>query len=262
MALEGGYGADKIATIEQAILPENEGTWPGIWFKSGQTDYTVYGRYDYVYSLLFGRQISGGSIRIISDHIGSMKWSLFSKPTIFDWGGSIFTTHDLLCNLEDKIDHVVMVNLPTPQVEFAKWFIKRIIESVIDPEIDLILYGAMSVGDEARMLPFIEREYGVNEVDAEGSRPIVVMSELLEHIQSPEILVSNLVTAGVKHFYFASSFCTPAYGHHIPITIDGAQYETPRQSNKAWKIAAERLGIKLTKLAGWNSRVYYGYVER
>jgi hypothetical protein len=97
--------------------------------------------------------------------------------------------------------------------------------------------------------------------DENGSRPIVVMSELLEHIQEPDILVLALKNAGVRHFYFASSFCTPAYGHHIPITIGGEACYTPKQANKAFRRIMEQSEIELTKLPGWNSRVYYGHVH-
>jgi hypothetical protein len=259
MKLEGGYGASKISSVEQARLPENEGTWPGIWFQSGQTDYTVYGRYDYVYSLLFGRQISAGSMKIIAEHIPTLGLTEgFAKPMLWDWGGSIFTSHDLHCYLHDQIDSVVMVNLLSPQLEFAKWFIRRLMETA--PEEDDFGYVGISTIVEERALPFLRERLGPHGTDESGSRSIVIMSEVLEHIQNPEELILNIAKAGIDHFYFASSFCTPAYGHHIPIRIGRRDCETPRVANKTWRTWMEGFGIELTKLYGWNSRVYYGHV--
>lgn len=256
VALEGGYGKTKIKSVEEAMQPEAEGTWPGIWFQSHQTDYTVYARHNYVYSLLFGRLISGGSIRIIADHIPTLG---LRQPVLFDWGGSIFTSHDLWCYLEGKIDHIVMVNLESPQIKFAKWWLTGLADClrlahVVDGEDSPFLYGGISVLDEGRAPEALPDLYP-------DEKPIVIFSEVLEHLQECQETILALKLLGIKHFYFASSFCTPAYGHHIPILIDGQNCFTPRQANARFKETMAYHGITLTKVPGWNSRVYYGEVK-
>lgn len=239
--LEGGYGKDKIKSAEEAILPENEGTWPGIWFRSKQTDLSVYGRYDYIYSLLFGRQISGQSISIIAAALEKRAEEEWDAPCrVIDWGGSIFTAVDLL-DLTPAIDSVVLVNFATPQYYFSMFAIK---ELGLGPRVNLVEEGSW-----ARQLPpYLEYEGPI----------IIVLSEVLEHIRHPIEYLQNLSeTLRLHDMYIASSFCTPAYGHYIPIFIGEKECHTPRAANARFKDCLKKLGYNLTKQEGWNSRVWW-----
>lgn len=234
LGLEGGYGADKIKSVEDAKKPENEGTWPGIWFQSDQKDFSVYKRYDYVYSLLFGRTISAGSFAIVAKDLAEKHQRAIS---VVDWGGTIFTAVELLDKLP-KGSRVEIVNLPSPQVEFAKWARDKL-------EIDSELLVVATEGE-------------ILEPDESLHEGPIVLSETLEHIQEPVAYIVDTIgrVAWLNDIYTASSFCTPAYGHPIPININGVACHTPRQANKQFKHSMELLGFSGTRLPGWNSRVW------
>lgn len=238
LGLEGGYGASKIKSVEDAIDPKNEGTWPYIWFKSDQTDISVYKRYDYIYSLLFGRQISSGTIALTAKHIDERaqkeKWG--QPALLVDWGGSIFTAVDI-CDLADSVQGVILVNLDGPQLEFADWFIWE---------------NRYPIGI-CRENEFEELRY-LNDRD----HPVIFLfSEVLEHEKEPIRYLESLdKVLPLDDLYVASSFCTPAYGHYVPITIRNKDYHTVRSANKAWRAAMEGNGYELTKIQGWNSRLW------
>ena len=239
--LEGGYGKDKIKSVEEAMLPENEGTWPGIWFQSKQTDLSIYARYDYIYSLLFGRQISGQSISIIAAALEKRAKEEWATPyRVIDWGGSIFTAVDLL-DLTPTIGSVVLVNLTTPQYFFSMFAIE---ELGLGSRIKLVEEESWAI----KLPPYLEYEGPI----------VIVLSEVLEHIRHPiEYLQDLLETLRLHDMYIASSFCTPAYGHYIPIFIGEKECHTARVANKRFIECLKELGYNLTKQEGWNSRVWW-----
>jgi len=241
LGLEGGYGQEKIKSIEDAIKPENEGTWPYIWFKSEQTDFSVYNRWDYIYSLLFGRQISGGTIKmVIDDLLNRSLWT--SKFVVVDWGGSAFTAQDLL-DSDVPISRLYTVNFEGPQMDFANWYFRKKTSS-------------------KRWHRFYEDDpdpYSLGYLRGASEKNYVVwlFSEMLEHVKNPLEywdLLDDLFN--IKDAYIANSFCSPAYGHHVPIIMDGKECHTVRIANKAWREGMEKRGYTLTKMKGWNSRLW------
>jgi len=240
--LEGGYGQEKIKSVAEAMLPKNEGTWPGIWFQSKQTDLSVYARYDYIYSLLFGRQISGQSISIIAAALEKRtKEEEWATPyRVIDWGGSIFTAVDLL-DLTLAIGSVILVNLTTPQYFFSMFVIE-----------ELGLGSRIKLVEEENWAAQLPPYLGY------GGPIVIVLSEVLEHIRYPiEYLQGISETLNLHDMYIANSFTTPAYGHYVPITIGDIKCYTSRKANAAFKRCMEELGYELMKLEGWNSRVIW-----
>lgn len=241
LKLEGGYGQEKIKTIEDALKPENEGTWPGIWFRSNQTDYSVYNRYDYIQSLLFGRMISSGTIKMVVDDL--MNRSLWTPRFILiDWGGSAFTAKDLL-DSDVPIRRLFTVNFRGPQMDFADWYFR---EEAFSPrwfrEYEDVLESREALN------------YRMRDQEEE---PTWLFSEVLEHVKSPLDYWDNLCKEfDIKDAYIANSFCTPAYGHHIPVIMDGKECHTVRIANKAWRKGMEERGYTLRKIKGWNSRLW------
>jgi len=241
LGLEGGYGENKIKSIDDAMLSENEGTWPGIWFQSGQKDYSVYSRYDYIYSLLFGRQISAGTIKMVIDDLTNRGlWT--PKFVLIDWGGTAFTAKDLLGS-DIPISALWTINFKGPQTDFALWYFRK---ETFTPrwflgyedslESRTLLRGGLRLREEPKIWLF---------------------SEVLEHIKSPLDYWDNLCAEfDIKEAYIANSFCTPAYGHHIPIIMDGKECYTVRTANKAWRKGMEERGYILRKMKGWNSRLW------
>lgn len=242
LGLEGGYGQEKIKNIEDAIKPENEGTWPYIWFKSDQKDYSVYNRYDYIYSLLFGRQISGGTIKmVIDDLLNRSLWT--PKFMLIDWGGSAFTAKDLLDG-DAPIKGVYTVNFKGPQMDFAMWYFTEKVPTSR-------WFAGFEDGLDSRHM--IRKTLEVVEL------PIVwLFSEVLEHVKSPLEYWDNLCAEfDINDAYIANSFCTPAYGHHVPIIMDGKECHTVRIANKAWREGMKKRGYILRKMEGWNSRLFH-----
>jgi hypothetical protein len=240
MALEGGYGKAKIKSVEEAMQPEQAGTWPGIWFQSNQKNLSVYRRYDYLYSLLFGRQmISGGTVAHMTRHLDTRWHEKEYHGLVVDWGGSVFTAQDIL-DMSYTVGSVYVVNFEGPQLEFTEWYFSHYDPNIypFDEEKDLEHLGRM-----------IKKHKG----------PVTwLFSEVLEHEPRPIQYFANL--ASEFHFdeaYIASSFCTPAYGHYIPIIIGGQEYRTTRTANKAWRNAMGAIGYKLEKIEGWNSRLWW-----
>ncbi len=235
LRLEGGYGSDKISSVADAMKPENEGTWPGIWFRSHQTDFSVYNRHDYVYSLLFGRMISKGTISVVGKYLAART----SEPVqLNDWGGTIFTAIDML-ELLPVGSRINMINFRSPQMAFAEWVIETF---KLEESIKLL--------DEN--WPYL----GGNPYDL-ISGP-VLLSETLEHCEKPfDYIGDHILTVmhGVELFT-ANSFCTPAYGHFIPVIINGKMYHTTRTANKAFREEMEKIGFVGAKLPGWNSRAW------
>ena len=188
-------------------------THPGRWFGSGQTDFDLYSEYGYVYSLLFGAlQISGQVYRDFAQR------SL--GKAINDVGGSIFTAAILL---KYGIEAVNISNVSdSPQLEFAQHIIKKF---------DL----PVSVGSE---------------------RPDAgcILSEYLEHFYEPTVELERVLDAVKPKSAVAlsSSFCMPAYGHFIPIFINGAEHATPRAANKAFINYIEAKGWPLARIGLFN----------
>lgn len=235
MELEGGYGQHKIKSVAEAMEPKNSGTWPGIWFQSKQTDYTVYRRFDYIYSLLFGRQISGGTIKMVIEELKDRK-----DYVLVDWGGTVFTAEDLLGALP-YITRLYTINFQGPQMYFALWFYNEI---QLDPR--------WHWGYEDDMKPHVHNY--ISDLD----KGVWLFSETLEHIEKPLEYWDLLDTSyGIEEAYVANSFCTPAYGHHIPINMDGRECVTVRTANKAWRQGMEKRGYTLRKVEGWNSRLWH-----
>jgi hypothetical protein len=235
IGLEGGYGREKIKSVADALKPENAGTWPGIWFQSGQKDYSVYQRHDYVYSLLFGRGISHGSIDIVGRTLRDA--SPVHPVDLMDWGGTVFTAMDLLTLLPTG-SQIYMVNVKSPQMVFAEWIIDKfhLEESihVLDEDSSIVTDG----GDEFN-----------------GT---ILLSETLEHIREPlyYLHVKLLRQVGDVELFIANSFCTPAYGHHVPIIMRGKECATVRQANKEFREGMEGFGFAGEKMMGWNSRMW------
>jgi hypothetical protein len=241
MGLEGGYGSQKIKTIEDAVDPKNEGTWPYIWFNSDQKDYGPYAKHSYVYSLLFGRQISAGTINMVTQHLETRaqteRWE--DPCMVVDWGGSIFTATDLY-EMSKAIEAVAMVNLwDTAQMEFALWFL----DNHAYP-IDILPEDALNVV--------------LTRIESFGGPIVFLFSEVLEHEKEPMKYFDDLSEAlPLDDVYVASSFCTPAYGHHIPVIIDDEECHTVRIANARWRTAMEKRGFNLIKIEGWNSRLWW-----
>lgn len=232
---EGGYGANKIGSVEDAMKPENKKTWPGMWFQSDQKDFSIYERYDYVYSLLFGRTISAGTFAIIAKDLAEKHQRAIS---VVDWGGTAFTAVGLLDKLPEG-SRVEIVNLPSPQVEFARWAREKL--KISSEQLAVVTEGGMLESDESLH---------------EGP---IILSETLEHIQEPIDYIMKKIggVAWLNDLYTASSFCTPAYGHPIPININEIACHTPRQANKQFRYSMELLGFSGKRLTGWNSRVWH-----
>lgn len=242
LGLEGGYGENKIKTVADAMLPENEGTWPGIWFQSGQKDYSVYNRYDYIYSLLFGKQISAGTIKmVIDDLVNRSLWT--PKFILIDWGGSAFTAKDLL-DSGAPISTLCTVNFRGPQMDFARWYFR---------EERLVPRWTFRYDDELDSRTALRES-----LQSRSTAKVWLFSEVLEHVKSPLEYWDNLCAEfNIQDAYIANSFCTPAYGHHIPVIMDGKECHTVRIANKAWRKGMEERGYTLRKMKGWNSRLWH-----
>jgi len=240
LGLEGGYGKSKIKTVKDALDKRNEGTWPYIWFSSGQTDYSVYGRYDYLYSLLFGRQISANTIALTIKTLEAER----EEVNLIDWGGTIFTALDLV--LSPAIRTVTIVNYDGPQLDFARWILGQ-------PQFERYLDYVFVLGED-----YVFRVPGRLRIIARQKiGTVFLFSEVLEHLKKVTVYWDRVDdTFGIDRAFVANSFCTPAYGHHVPIIIDGQTYSTVRTANKAWRKAMEERGYRLRKVEGWNSRLW------
>lgn len=231
LVLEAEDGESKRRyTVEKAL--KYKGSWAERWFASGQTDYSPYSEIDYVFSTMFCHfHITRRNVRMAIDDI--VKSDVGSELLISDYGGTIFTAMETAYLLPDSI--VSMFNYPGPQIDFAKWVLK------------------------------MDRFDGVNieTRDADMKVPqsdVVFAFETFEHIQSPEKTFEDIVrSANPKLFYFANLFCYPAYGHHIPITINGANHTNRVSANKAWRKALSAMGKPPRKIKGFNSRLWVSY---
>lgn len=232
---EGGYGGNKIKSVSDAMLAENRGTWPGLWFQSDQTDFSAYAAYGYVYSLLFGRTISAGSFAIIAKDLNAKYNRAIS---VVDWGGTAFTAVELLHKLPSG-SRVAIVNVNSPQLEFARW-------------------SRDKLGISHKFFR-ISLETSILEDDESLHEGPIILSETLEHLQEPVKYIIDTIgrLAWLNDLYTASSFCTPAYGHPIPIKIDSIECSKPRQANAQFKRSMELRGFSGKRLEGWNSRVWH-----
>lgn len=257
---EGGYGESKIKTLDEALKYPNTFAMPARWFQSDQKDLGCYSEPGYVYSALFGKEISQYTFSAMKFHFPMQVVTRAAEEFIdrkpqkkiqfIDWGGTIFTSYSILKmydNLE-QLAGVHLVNVKSPQTDFAAFAREKI---GVD---EGTLVKNISIHFETEDFAWLRQmtsEY----------RVFVVLSEILEHMNHPEKLVKDLMDAGVTDFYIANSFCTIAYGHYIPITIGGKEYSTTRHANKAFKEEMTKLGLEYSKVEGFNSHCFYGKVK-
>lgn len=256
--LEGGYGKDCIRTIDEATKPENEHTFPGRWFQSGQTDFGLYEEFIYVYSLLFGRVlISKNTLPYTAYDIQHTRG--IDNAVLMDWGGSIFTAAALL----RWFPEVGVVNFAGPQTHFGMWITDelevhdRILWFIETDEVYADPTHRPTPNQRSEGLKVLGVSDWVDLAKEQERKPIALLSEVLEHIQSPGRYLSGKVSAtgGFNDIYIANSFCTPAYGHHVPITISGEEVFTKRKANAALKRYLKNDFWQYETVHGYNSRV-------
>lgn len=193
VALEGGSGKTFFNHVSEAETKPN--SYPGRWFLSGQTDFSVYNEPRYLYSLLFGMLVVSGSVM---STIGKRE----AGNRIIDVGGSVFTAYRLL---QRGVTAVDITNFEGPQTEFATFASTKFKLSVN------VHWATPSLG------------FG----------DVFVLSEYLEHFRDVDTELERLVTFRPTRIYESSSFCMPAYGHFIPIKINGVDHTSSRTARKA-----------------------------
>lgn len=192
------------------------GTNPGRWYTSGQTDEDWYRHPYFLYSTLF-------AAKNVSKGTYDLVGTACAGATVYDIGGSFFSAQRML---DRGAGAVHVVNLPGPQTGF---------------------------------IPFAAKHTGqrIDVVEDLPDHPArVVCSEYLEHFKEPLVELDRILSFSPVQVYEASSFCVPAYGHHIPLTFDGTVTSDHREANRLWKAAVKNRGLEREKLPGFNSRVW------
>lgn len=199
---EGGHGAQRCRTIKDAM--SREGSYPAIWFMSDQTDLSVYGESRYIYSLMWAAYKFSGNAYTKAFEI----WPSLKDRVIIDVGGSLFTALECLKHTNDRVYVYNMVG--TPQTK-------------------MITDYAYEFG-----LPiYVTDDYKYAEIMGD----VFFFKAYLEHFKVVEEELGYWVLsdeARVKRYVFVNSFCEIAYGHYIPITIDGRQYDQQDNADEAF----------------------------
>lgn len=190
--MEGGHGENRCRTIADALSRPT--TWPYFWFKGNQLDTNFYSEPSYIYSLFWAAHKFSSQTYKRAFH----EWNLAGKVTA-DIGGSLFTA--LEC-LELGATEVLVYNLlGTPQSDIILDFVRE--------------FGApIKVNND----PDFFKHYG----------RVFFYKAYLEHFP----VVDNELDKwfGEDHtprgsFIFDNSFCEIAYGHYIPIKVDGVLHD-------------------------------------
>lgn len=216
---EGGHGSNRLRSIADAV--KKGGSHPGRWFLSGQTDLSFYNEPAYVYSLLWATYRTSGS----SYHHAAAE---VKGKAIADIGGSIFTAHLLL---KGGVEHVTIYNFEdSPQVQFGQWLVKERgwpVDFCFDKE-------------------EIKRRYRVG-----------MMKAYLEHFRNVDDEINSWCTGenALHQVYVSNSFCEIAYGHYIPLQVNGADYMEKRAANKAFTNLMADLGYTKERIVFFNSRL-------
>ena len=217
-------------TVEKALA--HTGSWTEKWFSSGQTDYSAYTDPDYLFALMFCHfHTTRANIKLAAKDISeNVSASNLVGATILDYGGTIFTAVEAASLFSDI--GIIIDNVPGPQFDFARWFLKN----------STVKYENIFIVDEREEIPLVD---------------FVFAFETFEHIQEPEKRFIQIAKeAFPSRFYFANSFCYPAHGHHIPITIGGVEHMNKMSANRAWRLELMLHGYIPEKVEGFNSRLW------
>lgn len=209
---EGGMGGAFFDNVAETT--DQPDSYPGRWFLSGQTDLSIYNEPQYLYSLLFGMTVVSGAVMstIGKREVGNR---------VVDVGGSIFTAYKLL---QRGVDYVDITNFDGYQLDFAVYasslfhlnVVARHPTSIFPPD------------------------------------SVFVVSEYLEHFRDVDAELERLVEYRPIRIYESSSFCMPAYGHYIPIKIDGVDHTNPHSARKALYRKMLALGYEKERVPCFN----------
>lgn len=195
--VEKTEGDDHRRTVNQVLrMPD---TTHYRWFASGQMWTQFYDTPEYLFSLLY-----------CFDRISRPVYQAIAQcergGEVVDVGGSIMSAFEML---DRGVKRVYMTNFDdSPQVEFARYFIAN--AGIRDDEITIVPHN-----DFPRGLPIITCEY-------------------LEHFPIVDIEVDRLLTWSPPRWYDKNAFCMAAYGHYIPITIDGTRHSVTSGARDAF----------------------------
>lgn len=216
--LEGGSGRNRIRTIKEAKAKPT--TFPGRWFNSRQRDMSFYSAPHYVYSLYWAAtRTSGGAYKAIG--------RLCEGKPVADVGGSIFTA---LVLLRMGVKNVELYNFEdSPQTQFAQYIIDK--------------YS----------LP-ITLEYDPDSILSRNR--IGIMKAYLEHFKNVDEEIDRWCAplSGFDELYISNSFCEIAYGHYIPITVNGKVCKTKKIANNEFIKLMEKRGYSREKVKYFNSK--------
>lgn len=216
---EGGFRETRYHTPEDAKAHPD--TYPGQWYLSDQTDFSIYDRPEYVYSLLFGAlNVSAQAYTLAGKRLGEE-----GGGEIIDCGGTAFTAVRMLNYGATK---VYVSNYGTaPQIHFVEWFLTT------HPEfkIEIVDHDNLPVGKN------------------------VIVSEYLEHFAQPAEEFDRITKFEPKRIFNKSAFCTIAYGHYLPLTIDGTICRTTSAANYAFEQHVRKSGYSIEKAHIFNGRV-------
>lgn len=186
---DGGIGDFRITDHDTMKLWD----WsaPHRWFiKGDQADYDFYSDPSYVYAVLFCHVMV--TRRTLAAEARDIVLLGEKATPVFLAGGTIWEAYDLI---RRGVEQVTISNYPTPQVDFYR-------------------FVCSSLGLDYRIT-------FVNETAVPNSGDILIANEYLEHFQEPITEFERLAVNGPKIVYHRSSFCALAYGHPIPVRIQG-----------------------------------------
>lgn len=217
-AMEGGAGPRRCRTIEDALA--RPGTWPHRWFSTAQQDLEFYDEHEYIYSLWWASY----NFSLASYDLIGKRWPrAISGRTVGDVGGSLFSALRLLDHGASK---VIVYNLPaSSQAKIIRLFVKE--------------YGAP-----------IEVSGHAGDVKAKSES--LVMKAYLEHFRDVDTEIDTWIGKGepfVGDIFTDNSFCEVAYGHYIPIIIDGEPIDDRYRAHTAFEDNMHRRGWVLADSA-------------
>lgn len=162
------------------------------WYVKGkQKDFSYYSDPSYAYFTLFCYAVVTQKT-IATEAVDISKDGLFDKLSIFLAGGTIWEAENLI---RRGARFVTVSNYETPQVDFYRW-----------------VSGRVGISDKVKF---------VNQNAVPFSHEILIANEYLEHYHKPTEELVRLIDLKPARVYHRSSFCFPAHGHPIPITING-----------------------------------------
>lgn len=200
----------KIKKAKLSEVKKYPNTYVGKWFNSNQTWTDLYYLPEYLY-LLWSDFYSAS--RRTYPYVG-----VYEKGnTVVDVGGSIFGAYTLLKYGAKK---VLVTNFDnSPQINFVKFIAKK-----FNLPIKVISHNKIP------------------------KKSILVCSEYFEHFKDVDKEIKRILKFKPERMYIKNTFCYPAYGHYIPIKINGKKIDNLRLANKNFKELLTSQGFSFTSM--------------